>query len=207
MLVLRSTVRSSIRYPPRFRMPPPPDYPGGSIAVTSNGTTPGSGIVWAIATWRRAWRRSRPAPAPYTLTWSSPDEFTASSSALPTVVNGNAYIPTYDRGILASQNDVGQDSSPARALQDSLFAAGRRGRRPQDWSPAPQSSVKGSFTPPEPPYGLSCTSMINLAPAASACCATASASSTCTLRISGKRGVSSTTITCESPMRIPQAYS
>ncbi len=82
-------------------------YPGGLLSITSNGAAAGSGIVWAIA----------PAPgtdqfvrgpgtlyaydaATLNLLWSSPDTFTESAYGLPTVVNGNAYVPTYNEGVL-----------------------------------------------------------------------------------------------------------
>jgi hypothetical protein len=82
-------------------------YPGGSIVITSNGNAPGSGIVWGLGTAKGVVQNVRGPGTLYaydakTLVelWSSPDPFTASSFALPTVVNGNVYIPTYDQGIL-----------------------------------------------------------------------------------------------------------
>ena len=79
-------------------------YPGGSIVIASQGPAPGSGIVWALGT---ADGTTQTNHGPGTLyaydagnlveLWSSPDPFIASSFALPTVVNGNVYIPTYDQ--------------------------------------------------------------------------------------------------------------
>lgn len=82
-------------------------YPGGSLVITSNGTAAGSGVVWAIGTAHGTTQVKHGAGTLYVYDaatlqeiWTSPDAFTASQGALPTVVNGNVYIPTYDQGIL-----------------------------------------------------------------------------------------------------------
>ncbi len=67
-------------------------YPGGMLAITSNGTTAGSAIVWGLTTAGDAVSISE--------LWSSPDTFTASTFAVPTIVNGKVYIPTFDQGLL-----------------------------------------------------------------------------------------------------------
>ena len=82
-------------------------YPGGSLVVTSNGNT--GGLVWGLVAANLATNTTRdvgslfaysttPTANPITLKrlWTSPaNAFCVSSFALPTVVHGMAYVPTY----------------------------------------------------------------------------------------------------------------
>jgi hypothetical protein len=98
----------------------PVGFPGGTLALSSNGTS--TPVLWAIFT-------ARTATAAYTdpgtqianwagfliayqlsagglepLWWSKNDSWAASIFAIPTVVNGRVYVPTYDHGMVVYAN-------------------------------------------------------------------------------------------------------
>jgi hypothetical protein len=82
-------------------------YPGGSLAVSSNGTA--NGILWALYT-ASARGSGQPGtlaaidPASLATVWSSTDAFRLSTFNEPTVINGRVYVPTYDHGLLIYAN-------------------------------------------------------------------------------------------------------
>jgi len=105
----------------------PVGFPGGSMTITSNGTSQTSAILWASFLPKTAVSYTDPgtdytsyrgyliayqlqtAPAPGTSfslepLWLSSNTitqtWTGSPFAMPTVVNGRVYLPTYDSGVL-----------------------------------------------------------------------------------------------------------
>jgi len=98
-------------------------YPGGSVLVTSNNGS--GGLVWGLANLGS----SAPGagtllaydPSTLALQWctssctSTPSTFTASTFALPTVVNGNVYIPTSGISISGTL-PAGCSASPCSGL-------------------------------------------------------------------------------------------
>ena len=94
-------------------------YPGGSLAVSSNGSL--NGILWAVTTHPGSsttppfpgtlWAYN--ASAPYNCLWNSStgtacghtdDVWHAAVFAVPTVVNGRVYVPTWDGTLLVYAN-------------------------------------------------------------------------------------------------------
>ncbi|HLY18198.1 MAG TPA: hypothetical protein VKR61_13290 [Bryobacteraceae bacterium] len=94
-------------------------YPGGSLAISSNGTA--NGILWAVTT--HPGKSSTPpalgtlwaysATSPFNCLWNSStgtacghtdDTWHAAVFATPTVVNGRVYVPTWDGNLLVYAN-------------------------------------------------------------------------------------------------------
>jgi hypothetical protein len=94
-------------------------YPGGSMAISSNGST--NGILWAVTTHPSTsstppflgtlWAYN--ASAPYNCLWNSStgtactqkdDTWHAAVFATPTVVNGRVYVPSWDGAVLIYAN-------------------------------------------------------------------------------------------------------
>jgi hypothetical protein len=96
-------------------------YPGGSLVVTSNGNS--GGLVWGLVAANLATSTTRdvgslfaysttPTANPVTLQWlwtSPANAFCVSSFALPTVVHGMAYVPTY---AIHPSGDITRDCPP-----------------------------------------------------------------------------------------------
>jgi len=103
----------------------PSGFPGGSMVLSANGSNLSSAVLWAIVQPKKATSYTDPASAPdsfkgavrayaltipptsstafsMTLEWSSGSQITFLGSifALPTVVNGYLYVPTYNKGVL-----------------------------------------------------------------------------------------------------------
>ena len=93
--------------PIRDQHPDDVGYPGGSLAASSNAGGSGTGIIWAVTQAPGSNQTNRPAgtlraydavsvgesdiPQP----WHSSEIFCAASYALPTVVHGQVFVPTY----------------------------------------------------------------------------------------------------------------
>jgi len=85
-------------------------YPGGELAVTSNGTTAGTGVVWGLIAEKNSQENrvgsgyvSAYDAVSLKRLWSTSalSKFNLSRFAMPTVVHGSLFIPTYS--ITASQ--------------------------------------------------------------------------------------------------------
>ena len=84
-------------------------YPGGMLSISASSAT-ANGILWAItnasgntgpgAGTLHAFKADLTGPQ----IWGSTDTWTESSFAVPTVVNGRVYVPTYDHGVLVYAN-------------------------------------------------------------------------------------------------------
>jgi len=83
-------------------------YPGGSLAITSNGTTSGTGVVWGLVGNEYDQENTKPANAAgyvdaydagtLAKVWSTYElsSFAVSYFALPTVVHATLFIPTWN---------------------------------------------------------------------------------------------------------------
>jgi hypothetical protein len=85
----------------------PEGFPGGMLALSSNGTT--NGILWALSS-KSTYNQKTPGTLtafdPNTLAplWSSTDAFLLPTFGEATVVNGRVYVPTNDHGLLVYAN-------------------------------------------------------------------------------------------------------
>jgi hypothetical protein len=83
-------------------------YPGGILALSSNGTS--NGILWALNSLTTTQNERGPGnltafdAATLSMLWTSTDSMLLSTFAEPTVINGRVYVPTWNQGLLVYAN-------------------------------------------------------------------------------------------------------
>jgi len=82
-------------------------YPGGMLALSSNGTS--NGILWALSSPSTQAQRMPGTLSAFdaqtlSLLWTSSADMGFSSFAEPTVINGRVYVPTFNRGLVVFAN-------------------------------------------------------------------------------------------------------